>query len=417
MNRKFLFKVHSWIGINLSILFFIVCFSGTLATLSHEMDWLFIPESRATPAEAKVSRNLLVANFKKEYPKADLEYWVSPDEPYLCNILYAREQGHRFFVFANPYTGKIQGDVTLTFQRYFRDLHYYLFIPFQIGHYTVLIFAFLLLASLITAMVFFKRWYAKFFTFKKPGNKLFLFRNLHRLGGLWSLPFILLFAVTGIWYFTERTDLFQVGTIGNPKTPQPAETVEDIPGFALQVDYDRAVQKAIEEIPGLDVRDISPPKGPDETIYLTGRTGVPLVRNRANRVYVDATHYQVLQSQKAENIPTVMYVNDIADPLHFGNWGGLTTKIIWFFFGLIISGLVASGIWVHLKRSKKKGNGGMGYWKYVNWVIMGVVFICMLYMLFTTYQVSVKALISILAGWFILLGIVFYVFDYRLSRQ
>ncbi|HBS12889.1 MAG TPA: hypothetical protein DEO36_10170, partial [Flavobacteriaceae bacterium] len=43
INKKFFLKIHSWIGIKLSILFFIVCFSGTLATLSLEMDWLFIP--------------------------------------------------------------------------------------------------------------------------------------------------------------------------------------------------------------------------------------------------------------------------------------------------------------------------------------------------------------------------------------
>ncbi|MEM6633619.1 MAG: PepSY-associated TM helix domain-containing protein, partial [Bacteroidota bacterium] len=60
----------------------------------------------------------------------------------------------------------------------------------------------------------------------------------------------------------------------------------------------------------------------------------------------------------------------IADPLHFGYWGGLITKIIWFFGGLSISGLVLTGIWISLKRKVKdrqrRKAQRLGVWKYVN---------------------------------------------------
>ncbi|PIF00071.1 MAG: hypothetical protein CR994_07710 [Maribacter sp.] len=49
---------------------------------------------------------------------------------------------------------------------------------------------------------------------------------------------------------------------------------------------------------------------------------------------------------------TLIWLNDIADPLHFGSWGGLATKVIWFIGGLGISSLVLSGIWMTLKRRK-----------------------------------------------------------------
>ena len=63
-DRKLFFEIYSWIGIKLSILFFMVCFSGTLATLSHEMDWLFIPEMRAQPSKVLDAKNDIVANLK-----------------------------------------------------------------------------------------------------------------------------------------------------------------------------------------------------------------------------------------------------------------------------------------------------------------------------------------------------------------
>ena len=103
VNKKLFYKIHSWIGIKLSILFFIVCFSGTLATLSHEMDWLFLPEIRATPKKELASRNLIVEKLKEKYPNGNITYWIRSEESYLCNTIYiyTKEKG-RNYVFVNP---------------------------------------------------------------------------------------------------------------------------------------------------------------------------------------------------------------------------------------------------------------------------------------------------------------------------
>lgn len=354
-----------------------------------------------------------------------MDFWLRTDEPYLCDIIYKSDSGERSYVFANPYTGKIQGEAKLTFQRFFRDLHYFLFIPFQIGHFTVLIFGFLLLLSLITALVFYKTWWRKLFELHTGKGALVFFRSLHRLIGLWSVLFTLLFSITGIWYFMERTNIAGISTISNPKKPRVTTAVSFENGDSedmdfSDIDYNRAVAEAERAIPGLRAGDILPPKSKTDVIYISGEGKVPLVRQRANRVYLDPTTYKPIKVQDARDIGTTMYINDIADPLHFGYWGGLVTKIIWFFLGLGISSLVLSGIWIRAKRKatqrKAKKQSVMGIWHYINWGVCSIFWFFMYYILIDRYRVSGSALLVITAGWIIFLATAYYLFVIRLKR-
>ncbi len=421
LSKRILFRIHSWVGINLSILFFIVCFSGTLATLSHEMDWLFIPAMRVKPQEEFASKNLIAANLKENFPEGKIMYWERVEEPYLCNIIHLDVDGYRRYVFANQYTGEIQGMANLTFQRYFRDLHYYLFIPVnQIGNYIVLVFAFLLFISLITSLCFYKKWYRKLFTLTTNKGPLVFFRSLHRLVGVWSAPMILVFSITGIWYFVERAN---VGNVSEkidsdiPRVERVDSAVYNSRSFTYDIDYYRATQIAKEEIPGLEIGEVVPPLGADRPLYINGKSHVPLVRSRANRVYLNPYDYTVVGIQKAENENAVSWINDIADPIHFGYWGGLITKIIWFIFGLSISGLILTGVWISLKRNLKKSKKVFPYWEIFNWVGYLVVMGFMHYLLTVRYTVSLPVLLAIYAVWAVLIAITYYVFVIRLRRN
>lgn len=396
LNKKSFFQIHSWIGIKLSILFFIVCFSGTLATLSNEMDWLFYPGLRAEKVGERVPYNQLAKEIEKAYPNGQLTYWLMHEESYLNDIAYVEVGNQRYYVFLDAYKGKVTGSTTVTFQRFFRDFHYYLFMPFyQIGYFIVLIFAFLLLATLVTALIFYKKWWEKFLDFKSGTNPLVFFRSLHRIVGLWSLPFALLFSITGIWYFIERTNIGNVSGISNPPSPKlevKKLNFESQVSMSYSLDYDLAANRALEAIPDLKIGGIVPTNSLSNPIYIRGKSSVPLVRKRSNRVYIDPMTYEVIEVQKATEIPTVMYLNDIADPLHFGNWGGLLTKIIWFFAGLSLSGLILTGIWIALKRQVKKAKNlsseTLGFWKYINWGVALIIFGFMYSFMLVSYSIS-----------------------------
>ena len=57
VDKMLFFNIHSWIGVKFSILFFVACFSGTLATISNEMDWLFSPEIGASDTGELANKN------------------------------------------------------------------------------------------------------------------------------------------------------------------------------------------------------------------------------------------------------------------------------------------------------------------------------------------------------------------------
>lgn len=422
-KKKIFFKIHSWIGIRLSILFFIVCFSGTLATLSYEIDWLFNTDIRVVPQAEFVSRNVIVKNFKIKYPNARIGFWERTKEGYICDVIQKMENGQRTYIFANPHTGEIQGEANLTAKRFFRDLHYFLFIPFQVGNFLVLFFGFLMLISLVTALVFYKKWWRKLFELQTGKGTLVFFRSLHRLVGLWSVPFTLLFAITGIWYFMERANVGGLGREVNPRSPKVLAVSEhslENQNLSYTVDYERAVAIAEKEIPGMVVGNVLPPQNKTDDFYLVGNSNVPLVRQRANRVYLNPYTYEVIGSQKANEITTKMWLNDIADPFHFGYWGGLITKIIWFFMGLGITSLVFSGIWITAKRlaikRKNKQKKVMGVWRGINWGIYALMMFFMYYVIIDRYRASVTALTVISLGWSLFIILAYYIFVYRLNK-
>lgn len=423
INKKLFFKIHSWIGIKLSILFFIVCFSGTLATVSHELDWLFNPQMRVTPVDTLASMNTMIKNIEAAYPEARLFYIGATTEPYLsyqANI----QIGDEFrYVFVNQHTGVVQGEANLTIQRYLRDLHYYLFIPFQVGHFTVLLFGFMLFISLVTALVFYKNWWRKLFELKRGNGPVVLFRSFHRLVGAWSVPFVILFSVTGIWYFVERTNLGGVSRIANPKTPKIEEIFMDSTQFAhlhYKLDYDRITTVAEAAIPNLVVGNIVPPRSKTAPIYVTGKSDVPFVRKRANRVYIHPVTYEVVGTQKAREIGTVTWLNDIADPLHFGYFGGLATKILWFLGGLGITFLVGSGIWISLKRkvhnARQEKAQRLGRWKYVNYGVTALMFLAMYIILFLRYGINASQFTTITFGWVGAILLAWYIYVKKIEE-
>src|SRR3546814_11840495 len=81
-----------------------------------------------------------------------------------------------------------------------------------------------------------------------------------------------------------------------------------------------------------------------------GQDGGWFTRDRGARVWLDARDGSTLAIRRSGEMRPLHRWIDMADPLHFGNFAGLWSKVVWFVFGLGLSGLCLTGAYLQAKQ-------------------------------------------------------------------
>ncbi|NQY89929.1 MAG: PepSY domain-containing protein [Colwellia sp.] len=362
MSKKMWLNWHSWLGLKLSLLMLVICITGTIAVVSHEIDWLLDSDLRLEKTAQGINWDAMAGNIKKRYPQRQITYINRPMYGNAASIARTIDPflGARR-VYLNPYSGEIIAEKAwyASVQRVIRDLHRYLLSPIA-GIYLVGPFGIILLASLITALVCYKKWWRGFFKLRINNGSRAFFGSLHKVAGLWSLWFVALIAITGVWYLLEAAmrDVgiefqFNEATIQVPQVTDRKLIERQFIEKQLPPSY--VIKKAKAQFEHFTVATVVFPKDQETPYYINGFTNAPLVRARSNEVDIDAISGEVLWLRKTHQQGAYEIWIDLADPLHFGDFAGLWTKIIWFIFGLILCALCAIGIVIFLKRIKNRG--------------------------------------------------------------
>jgi uncharacterized iron-regulated membrane protein len=365
-KRSLWWWVHSWAGLKLAILLTFILATGTLAVFAHEIDWLVTPAMRVTPQQrAPATWGAWADAASHAEPQGRLQTLYAPIDPWFAAEAWIdMGKGAPRRVYVDPWSARVIGTHGwASVHRFLRQVHRHLMMPTKIGIPIVSSLALLLIASLVTGIVTYKKWWRGFFRAPRGGDARRLAGDLHRLMGLWSLWFVALIALTGIWYLVETLG-------GNAPVPEmPRTSVQTSPptGPAL----DRLITVALKARPSLDIREIRFTE--ENGLILLGQDQAWLVRDRANGVALDPANGTVLAELDGRDLSVHQRISEMADPLHFGTWGGLATKIIWFLFGAILTAMSVTGTIISAKRlAKADAQGatraawaGMGYWGYI----------------------------------------------------
>jgi uncharacterized iron-regulated membrane protein len=354
-NRRFAFKLHGWCGFLLSILMFVICISGTFAVVSNEIDWLINPDLRSAVESRPMAWEKIHQNVRALRPEAHILWLQAPVEPGFAveAVMFRPELKHPWRVYANPYSGEIQGEHGwLTVQRFVRNFHMYLYTP-RWGKYLVTVFGWLMLASLITGVIVYRKWWRGFFTLEWNRGDRIRWGSAHKIMGVWSLWFVALISVTGVWYFVEALmfDLTDFRYISTP--PIDASTLAQHGPAPAIGNLDDMVAAAERAVPGFRLSQIVFPEQDDNALTITGQTDAWLVRDRANRIGFHPYTGELQSVQLAQDLSPAWRWVDTADPLHFGDFGGLFSKLVWFVFGLVLNAMILSGAWLYLRRMNR----------------------------------------------------------------
>lgn len=353
-GRRKLYKLHAWVGFHLAFFMSVILFTGTFAVLSNEIDWLIQDDMRVSPGTEKVSWGEM-ARAVRDYAPDDVLSMLSDGEGdhFAYRATMFSENGKRYFIHVNQWTGDVTGTThALTVQRFFRDLHRYLFMPGVIALPLVCSLAFILAISLYTGIKTTRNWRQVAFRVRTHKGLRIAVGDYHKAAGLWGIWFFVIIIATTLWYLAEWGAAIG-GQRFEPSRPGVTqERAADFGALIEDADADALVAAARDAFPGFTPTEIQFAQVPRQSVTVLGRADDPLVRDRANRVFLDPVSTAVVKVQKSEEIGWVAYLNEIADPLHFGFFGNLPTKIIWFVFGLSMTSLSLTGLWLTYKRLK-----------------------------------------------------------------
>jgi len=257
-------------------------------------------------------------------------------------------------VYLNPYTGAIQGHTSFfNVQRFFRTFHRRLF-DGRRGIVIVTLTGFVLLIAGLSGFFYYKGWLKQMFTLRLNRSWRLVWSDLHKTTGIWALVFSLLIAFTGIFYFVEVC--YQ--SVDNYKAllPPPLPQVDTTtlasygthPSLLPANTYVSLAQKAF---PKLEIRSLGFPSRQGAPVQLDGQAGNPFTRDRANKVLLHPFNGEVIAIQKSSELSIVPFITDMVDPVHFGYFGGLITKILWFVFGLFLSFSILAGTYIWIIRT------------------------------------------------------------------
>lgn len=344
--------MHQWVGLKLSLFLAFILFTGTLAVLSAEIDWLLHPTLRVAPSSVEgPPRWDRIAHNAARYPGVvTIDYLAKPTaRAFAVRVAFQRADRSRGYLHVHPTTGQVQGEQGFVdAQRVLRNLHRHLNLPVKYGVPIVGSLAVLLLVSVATSFVVYRKWWRGFFKPIRWREPRTAWGDFHRLAGVWSLWFVALIALTGLWYLIE-----QLGGEA-PDLPEPvvavAPPLRSNTAMAAADALAASLAAAQRADPELRIEMIQFPDKKTGAFVFQGQRSAWLVRPRANALWTDAATARIALTSDGRDLTVHQRISEMADPLHFGTFAGYWTRIPWFLFGLLMTALTLSGAAIYSHR-------------------------------------------------------------------
>ncbi len=346
MKGRKIFAIHSILGLITGLLLLVISFSGAILVFSDEIDHQFnAPILKVKPGSQKVSLNSIYKKAQQVFPGTYIRFRHLPAALNQSIEISVEHDDVWILSYFDPYTGKYLGsrDTRYYFTGWLVGLHYSL-LAGKFGELIVGILSISLVLSVVTGIYVYRKHLVKVLTFRTRLS----FKNwrqsassLHRIIGVWSLMFNLLFAITGFWMLRY---------VFLPSTYQQEKKIEKIT-YTGPLSMDQIIQLA-EKNKKFKPSGIHLPTTPKDNIIIYGSVAgqSSFYNEYANSLEIDSKTGKEIRRSFIEDQSGWDKWDMVVYPLHTGMYGNLLLKIIYCIAGVTPALLSISGFFLWFRR-------------------------------------------------------------------
>lgn len=335
------------------ILLLISSITGSVLVFHHEIDHAqFSAEATLDKPAAKLIIDNSFEHIRQSHPDYDIRIPDFPEDLEQALKYELRKDKSRKWIFVHPETGKVLAEVERADQRLVHvllELHYML-LSGTVGKVVVLLLGIALIVLSITGFMLYRKSILKVLTFKQRislKSRRSLFSSLHRIVGVWSLVFNLFISITGTYI---------AYTIVQAAFPSGGKFVIQSPPVTISIDA--ALEKVEREYPAFHINYLLFPKNADGKLGILGRleSDPSYYGFNYSNIQVNIKTGEIASTSFLRNLPWYKRAITIFKPLHFGDYGGLSIKLIYCFFGIFPGVLAISGFFIWRLRPAKRSH-------------------------------------------------------------
>lgn len=356
MNRKQLFKLHSWAALFAMIPILIISITGSIIVFKPEIDSWLMPENAQLSGSASQRKDYdtLLQSIYQQLPEYEMGTWEVFDDKQTSDAIYVIKSGtfDWYKVYLNPYTGQTLSE-PVPLNHYLTDwlveLHY-TFLLHESGIMLGFIFALIFLFLGISGLIIYRKFWQRFFTLRWDKQLAVFFSDFHKMVGVISAPVLVILAFTG-GYWNMATFLHEMEDAEQHRTYTLNERRYD-----NGVSFERLSKDALERIENFNITYVVFPYEPDHEISFYGSvpTGNPLMSD-----YTSGATYNRLTGDfvakwdiREQGLGTKTL--DSFRALHFGTFAGMTSRILWCVLGAAPVFLSITGFYLWYQRRRKR---------------------------------------------------------------
>ena len=382
--KKFLSKLHLWVSVPFGLVITITCFTGAMLVFESEITALC--SGGASSVEPKGTPMPVWQIIERVEPSLDSGVEVTgvvipfaADEAYKVNLSKPR----RAALYVNQYTGEVQGeyrrppffDVMRRLHRWLMDSnpgHGAIFWGKVIVGASTLAFAVILLTGAVIWWPRNRKMLRNRLKIVVSKGKNRFWYDLHVAGGFYALLFLLAMALTGLtwsygWYnkafysmfsnVKAKTDVvqpvgehYEVGAATPLGFSVNGGAVDAVSGATEHVVSENspyyAWQAAVDNVLGNDSFNTITVSAGSISVALGG-----LGNQRAfDRYKFDEATGEILSADYYRSSSPRSKAVGWVRTLHVGTWGGLLSKLLYFFAALMGASLPLTGYYLWIKR-------------------------------------------------------------------